>query len=132
MIKLLLVEDNGKVRQIMKDMLTMQDDFDVVGAAENGLKALELLENGLQPDVILADINMTGMDGIKLTEKVAALNNQLKVLILTMFDKAAYLTRAMSAGAKGYLLKNGDMNELYNAIRSVHNGETVIGTDLND
>jgi DNA-binding NarL/FixJ family response regulator len=130
MIKILLVEDNDIVRNIMNDMVVLQDDFDVVGTADNGLTALQLLQNGLHPDIVLADLNMKGMDGIELTERITAAYSNLKVIILTMHAKSAFLERALSAGAKGYLLKNGDMDELYNAIRTVHNGQTVIGADL--
>lgn len=132
MISILLVEDNAIVRQIINDMVLMQDDFDISGLASNGLEALQLLNNGLKTDIVLADLNMEGMDGIELTEKVQKHFPDIKVIILTMHNRAAYLKRALAAGASGYLLKNGDMEELYGAIRKVHAGELVIGADTND
>jgi DNA-binding NarL/FixJ family response regulator len=78
--------------------------------------------------VVVADLNMHDMDGIELTKQVMAGYPSLKVIILTMHAKAAFLKRALAAGANGYLLKNGNMNELYQAITQVYTGETVIGT----
>lgn len=132
MIKILVVEDNAIVRQLLTDMIGMQDDFEVAGTAENGLAALKLIKDGLQADIILADLNMKGMDGIELTENVAMLYGDLKVIILTMHAKGAFLKRALAVGARGYLLKNGDMDELYRTIRKVSTGEVVVGAGAND
>lgn len=132
MIRILIVEDNAIVRQIMTDMVIMQDDFKVAGTAENGFAALALFKEGIEADIVLADLNMEGMDGIELTENLTTHYDKVKVIILTMHDKAAHLKRALSAGARGYLLKNGDMEELYGAIRKVDAGELVIGADAND
>ncbi len=131
MINLLLVEDNHRVRELLAGLLQAQKSFNVVGKAENGLAALSLLQNGLQADVVLADLNMHDMDGIELTEKVMVGYPELQVIILTMHAKTAFLKRALAAGARGYLLKNGDMNELYQAIAQVHAGQTVIGASVN-
>jgi DNA-binding NarL/FixJ family response regulator len=129
MIRILLVEDNAIVRGVISNILMLQNDFDIVGTAENGLVALDLLEAGLQTDIVLADLNMKGMDGIELTSKITSSYTGPKVIILTMHAKSAFLQRAMSAGARGYLLKNGDMIEVNTAIRKVHAGEVVIGAD---
>lgn len=130
MISILLVEDNVVVRQILSDMMHFIEDLEVIAAAENGFAALELLENGLKPDIALVDINMPGMDGIKLTENLTADYGYLKVIVLTMHAKTAYRDRAMAAGARGYLLKNGDMKELGKAVRMVYAGELFIGEDV--
>ncbi|MCO5936517.1 response regulator transcription factor [Mucilaginibacter sp. RB4R14] len=131
MIKILVVEDNAIVRELLTDMVGMQDDFEVVGTAENGLAALGLIKDDLVVDIVLADLNMKGMDGIELTENVAVLYADIKVIILTMHAKGAFLKRALAVGARGYLLKNGDMDELYRAIRKVNIGEVVVGVDTN-
>lgn len=131
MINLLLVEDNHRVRELLAGLLQAQSSFNVVGKAENGLAALGLLQDGLRADVVLADLNMHDMDGIELTEKVMVGYPELQVIILTMHAKTAFLKRALAAGARGYLLKNGDMNELYQAIAQVHAGQTVIGASVN-
>jgi DNA-binding NarL/FixJ family response regulator len=132
MIRILLVEDNAIVRKIMEDMVVMQDDLEIAGAAANGFEALALLRNGIKADIVLADLNMQGMDGIELTRNITAIDNKLKVIIFTMHDKATYLKRALEAGARGYLLKNGDMEELYEAVRKVLAGELVIGKEANN
>lgn len=131
MIKLLLVEDNHKVRELLAGLLQAQKDFSVAAKAENGLAALELLQNGLEADVVVADLNMHDMDGIELTENIMLKYSALKVIILTMHAKTAFLKRALAAGARGYLLKNGDMQELYQAIIQVYAGEVVIGASVN-
>lgn len=131
MIRLLLVEDNAVVRELVAGLLEAEDYLEVAGQAENGLTALALLHGGLQVDVVLADLNMPGMDGIQLTEKITALYPKARVIILTMHAKATFLKRAVTAGARGYLLKNGDMDELFDAIEKVNAGELVVGTDAN-
>jgi DNA-binding NarL/FixJ family response regulator len=131
MIRILLVEDNTMIRELVGDLLNGQDNFEVVGKAENGLVALQLLKNGLQPDVVITDLNMRGMDGIELTENMMPLYPAPKVIILTMHAGAAFLKRAMEAGARGYVLKSGDMNELYQAVTQVHGGQLVIGANAN-
>lgn len=132
MINVLLVEDNHKVRELLAGLLQAQSGFTVTGKAENGLAALDLLHQGLQADIVLADLNMHHMDGIELTEQVMAHYPTLKVIILTMHAKAAFLKRALAAGARGYLLKNGDMNELYDAITKVYAGQTIIGARMSE
>jgi DNA-binding NarL/FixJ family response regulator len=113
-------------------MLIVQGDFAVVGTAADGLEALKLLKADLQVDIVLADLNMPGMDGIELTKNLTSQYSNLKVMILIMHDKSAYLKRALAAGASGYLLKNGNMDELYDAIREVNAGGMVISTEVTD
>ncbi|WP_129715229.1 response regulator transcription factor [Pedobacter sp. SYP-B3415] len=132
MIKLLLVEDNKFVRNITADLIETHGEFAVAAQADNGLSALALLENGLEPDIVLADLNMAGMDGIELTQKLSARFPDIKVIILTMHAKTTFLNKAISSGVRGYLLKNGDMNEVYDAIRRVYRGEFVVGTDVKE
>lgn len=130
MIKILLVEDNEIVRISMAGLIEMESDFEITAQAEDGLEAMELLEDGLEVDVVVTDVNMPRMDGIELTEKISMFYQQIKVIILTMHNKGAFKNRALSAGAKGYLLKNGNMYELYNAITKVLQGEIIIGSDV--
>lgn len=130
MVKILLVEDNEVVRTTMAGLIEMEDDFEVTAQAEDGQVAFELLQAGLKVDIVVADVNMPRMDGIELTEKIFSFDDQLKVIILTMHDKGTFLNRAMAAGARGYLLKNGNMQELYAAISGILRGELVIGPDV--
>ena len=132
MVGILLVEDNPLIRETLSGLIAMEEDLSVLGGAGNGVEALRLLDEGMKPDVVLADLNMPEMDGIELTENLKARYSAVKVIILTMHVKATYLNRAIAAGAQGYLLKDGDLEELYKAIRKVHSGETYISGDIND
>ena len=130
MIRVLFAEDNAVVRKGIAGILQKQPDLEIVGEAENGVQALRLLQNGLQPDVLLTDLNMPEMDGLELIQNVADLDLHLPCIILTMHTDRAFMDKALAAGAMGYLLKNGDMDELFACIRNVHNGLLVIGKEL--
>lgn len=130
MIKVLFAEDNDAVRRGVVGVLQKQPDLKVVGEAENGAVALELLQNGLRPDVLLTDLNMPEMDGLQLIYQIAGLNLGLPAIVLTMHVDIAFMKKALLAGARGYLLKNGDMDELVACIRNVHNGLLVVGNEL--
>lgn len=130
MVRILYVEDNDAIRTTISDLIDLEDGFVVVGQAENGRKASAMLLEGLGVDVVITDINMPEMDGIELTQYITENYDDLKVIILTMHDKSAFLDRAFDAGAKGYLLKNGDMDELYTTIHKVQQGGTVIGSNV--
>jgi DNA-binding NarL/FixJ family response regulator len=122
-IKLLLVEDNRIVRDGIKELLGNQPDMEVCNDVSGGVEALNLLALGLRPDIILSDMNMRGIDGIELTRQIVALGlPNVKIIILTMHAKEAFVKKAFEAGAKGYLLKDGDFQELYKAIRLIYNG----------
>ena len=130
MVKILVVEDNDVIRETLVELIDMEDDFIVVGAAENGSSACKLLSEGMVPDIIVTDLNMPEMDGIKLTQVVTAQYDNIKVIVLTMHDRKAFADHAFGAGAHGFLLKNGDMNELFSAIKIVFHGETVVGAGV--
>lgn len=130
MIKVLFAEDSIIVRKGIVGVLQKQPDLEVVGEAASGVKALQLLQNGLQPDVLLTDFNMPQMNGLELVQHVTELNMNLPSIILTMHTDIAFMQKALAAGARGYLLKNGDMNELVTCIRNVHNGLLVVGKEL--
>lgn len=132
MIRILLVEDNAVVRQMLGEIIDLEADFKIVGLAENGLIAYNQIKNGLQVDIVLADLNMPVMDGIRLTEILTQEYSTIKVIVMTMHTKAMYLDKSFAAGARGYLLKSGDVEELNSAIRKVNEGEIFIGNDIND
>jgi DNA-binding NarL/FixJ family response regulator len=123
-IRLLLVEDNKIVREGLIRILETRDDLEVIGSAASGQECLNLLENGVIPDIILADLNMPGMDGITLTGEILSLNlPNVKVVILTMHAKQAFVQKAFDAGASGYLLKDGNFEEMYNALLKVNQNQ---------
>ncbi|TYQ26670.1 response regulator transcription factor [Pseudanabaena sp. UWO311] len=129
MIQILLVDDQYIIRQGLKTMLESNPDMQVIGEAENGQRAIEQIPL-LQPDIVLMDIRMPIMDGVAATGAIAQLYPDLKILILTTFDDDDYVSKAMRLGAKGYLLKDTEPDELAMAIRAVIKGHTQLGPGL--
>ncbi|MBD2166030.1 response regulator transcription factor [Calothrix membranacea FACHB-236] len=130
-IRLLIVDDQSLIRQGLKAMLEQERDLQVVGDAENGKVALEMVAE-LQPDVVLMDLRMPEMDGRTATKQIVENFPHIKVLVLSTFDDDTSLAGAMRAGAKGYLLKDMPSSELANAIRFGHYGYTQFGPGLFD
>lgn len=108
-------------------MLMAELGFKVSASAENGAEALALLDSGLEVDLVLSDLKMPVMDGIQLTTAITARYPLVKVVILTMHAKSAFLERAIQAGARGFLLKDGEIGDITDAIRRVDGGELVFG-----
>ena len=125
MIKVLLIDDHEMVRLGVSSYLSIQEDIEVVGEAENGLigfnKALEL-----RPDVILMDLVMEVMDGIESTTKILSEWPEAKILIVTSFIDDEKVYPAMEAGASGYLLKTSSASDIAHAIRRTYSGEAII------
>src|SRR5206468_6209856 len=119
MIKIILAEDHNIVRNGIKNLLEKEEQFSIIGEALNGKEVLELLDKGLAPDIVLADMNMPMMTGIELAEQLTNLSSPAKVILLTMLDHEKYVIKAFKAGALGYLLKNVSANELIFAIKHV-------------
>lgn len=123
-IKVIIADDSAFVRDGMRIILDMDEDFEVIGCAANGREAIELAERNA-PDVFLMDIQMPEMDGIQAAGIIE--ERQLgKVLILTTFDDDELVQRALQNGAKGYLIKNHTPEHLKQMIKSVHNGTGVM------
>jgi DNA-binding NarL/FixJ family response regulator len=126
-IKVLLVDDQVLVRSGFKVLLDVEDDITVVGEAADGAEAVTLAR-AHRPDVVLMDIRMPVLDGIKATRRIAATPGleQVHVLILTTYDTDAYVFEALQAGASGFLLKDAGPAELLHAIRVVAAGEALL------
>lgn len=129
MIRLLLVDDQSLIRQGLASLLSLEEDFEVVGHAGHGAEAVSLVES-LSPDVVLMDIRMPVMDGVAATRTIREKHSAIKILVLTTFDEDEYIVQAMQAGASGYLLKDAPTEQLAAAIRSVHNGFTQLGPTI--
>lgn len=134
MIRLLLVEDQEIIRRGLKTLLDTKPDLEVIAEAENGQRALQVLE-ALQatqqpPDVVLMDIRMPIMDGVTATQQICQRFPGTKILILTTFDDTQYVAEALRWGAKGYLLKDTPSQELAEAIHSIHRGYTQFGPGI--
>lgn len=125
MIRVLLVEDQTLMRQGLRTILDLEDGFEVVGEAANGLEAVERARV-LQPDIVLMDVQMPRMNGVEATAAITATVPAARVIILTTFDYDEYVFDGMKAGARGYLLKDTPAAELLATIRRVHAGESLI------
>jgi DNA-binding NarL/FixJ family response regulator len=129
MIRLVLVDDQSLIRRGFRALLKTDPEVEVVGEAENGQVAIDLVTT-LQPDLVLMDVRMPVMDGVVGTREICQRFPQVKVLILTTFDDREYVTQALQAGASGYLLKDTPFEELTQAIHLIHKGYTQIGPGL--
>ena len=124
-IRVLIVDDHAVVRQGLKAFLRVQDDIEFVGEAANGDEAVTQARS-VQPDVILMDLVMPGMDGVETMRQLSAAGVDSKVIVLTSFAEDEQVLAAVKAGAAGYLLKDVQPQELGNAIRTVHAGDAQL------
>lgn len=129
MIKVLLVDDQGLIRQGLRALLELEPDLEIVGEAENGEQAINLVAE-FQPDVVLLDIRMPIMDGVAATKEIQKRFPKTKILVLTTFDDDEYVSAALQNGAMGYLLKDTPSEELAVAIRAVYKGYTQLGPGI--
>lgn len=123
-IKVIIADDSDFVRDGMRIILEVDEDFEVIGCARNGREAIEIAQESA-PDIFLMDIQMPEMDGIETTKYIVE-NNLGKVLILTTFDDDELVQNALKNGAKGYLIKNHTPEHLKHMIKSVYNGTGVM------
>lgn len=119
MIRILLVDDQALLCEVLKTWLEVEEDFEVLGVAHNGEEAIVQVEK-LRPDIALMDIDMPKMNGIEATQIISNRFPKTKVIFLSAHDDDMYLGKSLRAGAKGYLLKNTTAEELASKIRSVH------------
>ena len=124
-IKILIVDDHEVVRDGIAAMLGRQPDFSVIGEANNGKAAVEQAGD-LRPDLILMDLRMPEMTGVEAMRHIRRENAEVKFIVLTTYDSDEYIFDAIEAGAKGYLLKDASREELFQAVRAVHWGESLI------
>ena len=128
-IKILLVDDEPLLRMGFRLVLESQDDIEVVGEASDGAVAIRQTV-ALDPDVVLMDVRMPGMDGIEATIRIVRERPRSRVLILTTFDLDEYAFTALRSGASGFLLKNVPPEDLLSAIRAVASGDAVVAPSV--
>ncbi|MGK7934458.1 MAG: response regulator [Xenococcaceae cyanobacterium] len=125
-IRILVVDDQKMIREGLKALIKTEMDLEVVDTAENGEDAIKKVE-ALQPDIVLMDMEMPGMGGMSATRAICQKFKDVRVLVLSTYDRQEYVSRSLGAGAMGYLLKGTPAKELTDAIRSVHRGYAQIG-----
>jgi DNA-binding NarL/FixJ family response regulator len=129
MIRLLLVDDQDMFRQGLADLLSLEDDLEIVGQATQGQDAITLTEQ-FQPEVILMDVRMPICDGVVATGEIHQRYPWIKILVLTTFDDDDYIWQSLQAGALGYLLKRTPSQQIAAAIRTVHQGYAQLGPTI--
>jgi DNA-binding NarL/FixJ family response regulator len=130
-IRILIVDDQNLIRQALQIYLEQENDFEIVGQAESGTIALEKIEP-LNPDVVIIDLEMPDMDGFTVIELIQKHHYMTKLLVLSSYDDRKYVNRAISLGAKGYVLKGTPPHELANVIRNIYQGYFQLGPGLLD
>jgi DNA-binding NarL/FixJ family response regulator len=122
----LIADDHPLFRDGIRGLLATQPDIEVVGEATTGDEAVAQVEE-LEPDVVLMDLKMPAMGGIEATRRIRAIRPRVRVLVVTMFEDDATVFTAMRAGARGYLLKDDDKDDVLGAIRAVGRGGAIFG-----
>jgi two-component system, NarL family, response regulator NreC len=127
--RILLADDHGIVRQGLRSVLSRDSTFEIVGEAADGREAVALAES-LDPNVVIMDIAMPGLNGIDATAQIVKRNPGVAVLILSMHSDETYLLRALNAGAKGYLLKDSADVDLVRAVREALRGRPFFSPEI--
>lgn len=129
MINIIVADDQEIVREGIKMILSLYEEINILGEAENGKQLIMLLEK-LQPDVILMDVRMPIMDGVEATKIIKEKYKNVKVIILTTFNEDEYIFKAIKNGADGYLLKDAGSEYIIKAIKSVYNGAMLLDPEV--
>ncbi|MNW37094.1 Transcriptional regulatory protein DegU [compost metagenome] len=127
--RIMLIDDHFVVREGLKLILETSERYEVIGEAENGQKALRLLET-LQPDVILMDLNMPVMGGLDTMKALKDSGFSIPVIILTTYNEDELMINGLALGAKGYLLKDTGRENLFRSIESAVRGETLLSAEI--
>ena len=130
-IRILLVDDHTVVRRGIRMILSAQPDMEVVAEGKNGFEAIEAAGK-TQPDVVIMDVNMEGMNGIEGARRIVESLPRCRVLALSMHRDAVYVREMLKAGAKGYLVKDADDDALLDAVRAVARGDAYLSPSVAD
>ena len=128
-IRILIVDDQNFARERLQILIESESEFEIVGKAGDGATAIEQIQ-ALQPNMVLMDLEMPGMDGIKAIEVISKRFPDCKILVLSIHETEEYVNKALKAGAKGYLLKNTPQQELINGIRYLHKGYSQLSPGI--
>jgi DNA-binding NarL/FixJ family response regulator len=125
-IHILIADDHALFREGLRALFAALPDIEVIGEAQDGEAAI-MQVNALQPDVVLMDINMPGLNGVEATRRILSTHPNLGVIMVTMLEDDASVFAAMRAGARGYVLKGAHHDEILQAIRAIATGQAVFG-----
>ncbi|BFT62775.1 response regulator [Pseudomonas moorei] len=128
-IRVALVDDHSLVRDGIKALLAVMAPLEVVGEAESGAEAIEMVGR-CQPDLLLVDISLRDMNGLELTRVLRSQHPALKVLVLSMYDNYEYVSESVRSGASGYVLKNAPSREIIAAIEAITSGGTFYSAEI--
>ncbi|MDR6961809.1 DNA-binding NarL/FixJ family response regulator [Pseudomonas brassicacearum] len=128
-IRVALVDDHSLVRDGIRALLSVMPQLNVVGEAENGAQAIEMVGR-CQPDLLLVDISLKDMNGLELTRQLGKQYPSLKILILSMYDNYEYVSESVRSGASGYVLKNAPSREIIAAIEAIISGGTFYSAEI--
>ena len=128
-IKVLIVDDHAVVRLGLSTLLGYQEDLTVVGEADDGESAVRLSQEA-KPDVVIMDLVMPGMDGVEATRRIRAMDDSVKILILTIFGTSVDVARAIAAGANGAIMKDASNENILSAIRTIATGKSVLSPEI--
>jgi DNA-binding NarL/FixJ family response regulator len=128
-LRILIAEDSAPFREGLRNLLQSVDSLEVVGEATSGQEAIQLARQ-LQPDIVLMDLQMPGINGIEATRQIVYTSPHISILMLTMFEDDESVFAALRAGARGYLLKGALKAEIVRAIQGVASGEAIFGPSI--
>lgn len=131
MYSIIVIDDHPLIRRGIKDLVCLDDSFNVIGEADNGNDGLEIARK-LQPDIILLDLNMQVMDGLKTLQAIKAAEIDSRVIILTVSDNEKDIVATLRAGADGYLLKDMEPEDMLERLHQVINGHIVLSQKVSE
>ena len=129
--RIVIAEDHTILREGLNSLLSSQPDFEIVGEAEDGRKAIEWAEKS-KPDLVLTDLSMPKMNGMEAIREIKRVSPKTRVLVLTVHKAEEYILGTLNAGADGYILKDSTRSELMMALRSVFNGKHYISPGISE
>jgi len=130
MINIMIADDHQLIIDGIRSALESTEDLNIIGEALNGHQVLEQLDGGLQPDIILMDINMPKLDGLECTKQVSKKYPSIRIIALSQYDEKRFVKRMLKYGAAGYLLKDASKEEIETALRTVVKGEKYFSRGL--
>ncbi|MCF7803426.1 MAG: response regulator transcription factor [Candidatus Marinimicrobia bacterium] len=128
-IRVVLADDHTVVRESIRDLLNRTNKFEVVGEAATGSETIQLVQE-VEPDVTVVDIGMPELNGIEATKQLLRRDEDIKIIILSMYSNEEYISQVFNSGAQGYILKDSASEELIEAIQTVHTGGNYITSKL--